>query len=168
MTLSLVRTPIDIKKCNFFILDGGSNSLTMTLGDGSFNWTRKTEIKYIKNRGVLDTVMYGDQMPLEVRFEATAIRFKSTGSEPVTIYEALTQEGGAAAWASTDTDPCAPYAVDLKIDYKPACPTVKKEDTLLTDFRQEDMEYDAKSGMVKISGKCNVTEPTFTRLTNTT
>ncbi len=147
------------------VKDGGSNTLTVKLGDGSITWSQKRPVKYVKNRGLLDTVRPADDEPLEVTFSGVYdwLKGDSAASDPVNLYESLTKTGQAAAWASADSDTCAPYSVDLQITYDPVCTGAKSEIILFTDFRYETIDVDEKEGTFNIKGMCNVTAPTVTR-----
>ncbi len=147
------------------INDGGVLTINVKLGDGTISWTQKRPIKYVKSKGLLDTVRQGDDEPVEVSFNGVYEWIKGDTSDPVNIYEALTKTGNAAAWASTDADTCAPYAVTLKIVYDPTCTSVKTENIIFTDFRWEDIQVDEKEGTFSIKGMCNITAPTVTRTT---
>lgn len=147
------------------IKDGGSNNITVKLGEGTITWTQKRPVKYVKNRGLLDTVRIADQEPLEVSFTGVYEWIKGDTGDPVNIYEALTKTGEAASWASADADTCAPYAVDLEITYDPVCSGAKNEIILFSDFRYESIDVDEKEGTFSIKGMCNVTAPTVTRST---
>jgi len=147
------------------INDGGANSIDVKLGDGTVTWSQKTPVKYVKDRGQLDTVRIADEEPLEVSFSAVYEWIKGDSGDGVNVYEALTKTGNAAAWASTDSDTCAPYAVDLVILYNPVCTGAKNETLTFSDFRQESIDVDEKEGTLTIKGMCNVTAPTSVRST---
>jgi hypothetical protein len=85
------------------------------------------------------------------------IRSASTGATP-TVEEALKNIGGAADWTSTDSDTCRPYAVDIEVEYIPAC-TGAAEQITFADFRYEQLDHDLRAGTVSCSGKCNSTQP---------
>lgn len=151
---------ISLKKCAFKIKDGTSpvNSLTVHIGDGNITWTESRNIEYKLDRGVVDDVREGDDVPMDVNFTFTWIFLKSDTGEPVTVEEALKQTGAASGWTSSDADTCRPYAVDLEITYDPACGVTKKEVITLPDYRWEKFDHDPKTGMVTCSGKCNATQ----------
>ncbi len=159
---------IDFKKCTVTISDGTAETpktTTVSFGEGSFTWTRHTPRKYILDRGLVasGTVRNDDQQPLEVNFAAVMLFLISDGEEPITIYEALHQEGAADDWVSTDSDTCAPYACDLQFEFEPGCESVKNELQVFPKFRVEDCSPDARAGTIAFTGKCMVTAPTITR-----
>lgn len=157
----------NVKKATFKIKDGDSpqNELEVQVLEGSISWVEKRNIEYRLSRGVLadGDVREGDQIPLEVTMNLKWEFFKSNGSESITPEEALKKIGGAAAWVSSDTDPCRPYCVDLEISYVPDCGTAEDETITLEDFRYEEGSFDLKAGTAKFTGKCNRQSATVVR-----
>lgn len=160
---------IDFKECTLEISDGTGTPLTteVSFGEGNFTWTRNTPRKYIMERGLVasGTVRNDDQQPLELSFAAVMLFLNSTGSEAVTVYEALHREGAASAWISTSADACEPYCCDLTFTFDPACSGVKSEIQVFPEFRVEQCSTDPKAGTVSFTGKCKVVAPTITRPT---
>jgi len=158
---------IDLKYATIEILDGTAtpNSIEIKIGEGNFNYTEAKNIDYTLDRGVLDDVREGDQIPINVSTVFTWEYLKgATGSGVPTVEDALKKRGEAAAWVSTDADACRPYAVDLRINYAPQPSTCgDREVILLPDFRVENFDHDLRAGTVTFSGKCNVTDATITR-----
>lgn len=144
------------------------NILEVKIGEGNLTFTEKRNIEYTRNRGKLDTVREGQEEPVEVSFDLVWEYLKSDTGEPVTIKEALTKTGGAAAWVSSSSDPCEPYAVDLEVRYAPPCANAKDELTVLEDFRWETMDHNLKDGTIACKGTCNVVRATSTRVAVTT
>jgi len=160
-----VYAQIDLKQATLTIKDGGANTLLVKIGEGNLTFTERKNIEYVLDRGNLDEVREGDQAPVEVSFDFVweyLMSEESTGAPP-TIEEALTQTGHAAAWASSDTDACRPYAVDLVIVYDPTCATGDVETITLADFRFEQLDHDLRAGTVAVSGRCNITTSTKIR-----
>ncbi len=156
----------NLKNAVLKIKDGTAvtpNELTVKLGDGNLSISEKKNREYRMNRGLLDTVRDGDDVPLEVSFDFRWQYLKASTGDPVSIRDALTKTGEAADWVTTDSDTCAPYAVDLEFIWTPACAADDIETVTLPDFRYEDISYDAKAGTISVSGKCNVTVPTIAR-----
>lgn len=137
--------------------------LQIRVGEGNFQWTEKRNIQYTKDRGRLDTVKLGDEEPVEVKLDFTWVFLKADTGQTPTVEDVLKKRGEASSWVTSAADTCEPYAVDLKIVYTPPCAAEKREVYLVRDFRYEDLGHDIKQGMVSISGKANVTEPTVTR-----
>lgn len=156
---------IDLKQTTFKIKDGATTpeELTIVIGEGNMTWTERVERMYELDRGNLDTVNNGDQQPMEVRFD---FRWDYiVGDATPTPYEALKQTGNASAWVSTDSDACAPYAVDLEVVYDPDCGGNDKETYAFADFRYEELAMDFRNKSISCSGRCNTVAPTITRST---
>lgn len=160
-----VGRKVDLKDVTFKIKDGASNELTVKIGEGNFNYTVTRNREYILDRGILDDVRDGDQVPVEVRFDFVweYIVAESSGATP-TVEEALDQTGAAAGWTSTDADTCRPYAVDLEILNAPTPSNCGDKETLtFSDFRHEGLDHDLRASTVACTGKCNITMPTSVR-----
>ena len=76
---------------------GTPNSLTVKIGDGNLTWSEKRNVEYKLNRGLVDEVRLGDDIPMDVRFDFVWDFLKSDTGEPVTIEEALKKTGAAVA-----------------------------------------------------------------------
>jgi hypothetical protein len=137
--------------------------LQIRIGEGNLQWTEKRNIMYTKDRGRLDTVKLGDEEPVEVKLDFTWVFLKSDTGQTPTVEDVLKKRGEASSWVTSAADMCEPYAVDIKIVYTPPCASEKREVYLVRDFRYEDLGHDVKQGMVSVSGKANITEPTVTR-----
>lgn len=165
---------VDIKDATITIQDGTTGtplSVVVKIGEGTFTFSEKTNIEYVRNKGQLDTVREGDEVPVDVSFSANWEKYlgitsasSTAGFLPdVTIVDALKGEGGAAAWKSTDADTCAKYAVDIIIVIDANCVGGTTETYTFADFRLEDLGGDLKAGTFSISGKCNITAPSVIR-----
>ena len=137
--------------------------LDIKIGDGNVTYTESNEYDYDLDRGTLDTVRAGDEVPMDVSFDFV-YEFIVTGtSEAISPMDALKAIGGAAEWRSSSSDPCEPYSVDIEIVHTPICTTAEIETTIFPDFRSESREADLGEANVSVSGRCNATEPTITR-----
>lgn len=137
-----------------------SNELEITIGEGNVTWSEQRNIEYTLDRGNIDEVREGDDIPMDVNIDAVweyITGSSSSGANP-TIKEALTKTGNASSWVSSDPDQCRPYAVDIAILYQPDCTTNDQEEIILPDFRWENHDYDLSDGTFSISGRCNATE----------
>lgn len=140
-------------------------SLEVNIGEGNLTYSEKKNMDYKLNRGVLDSVVEGDQAPMEVSMDfiwefLTAI----SGADTPTIEDALKQRGPASTWISSATeDPCAPYALDIMVEYIPNCEDIAPEVITLHDFRYESLDHDFTAASVAAQGKCNSVEATVTR-----
>jgi len=155
---------IDLKNATIKIKDGGANELTIKIGEGNLTWTEKKPRKYVKNRGNLDTVVDEDQEPVELRFDLVWEFLKASSGGTPTPHDAIKQRREASGWASTDSDACAPYAVDIELTHTVPCTDSTEDETItFSDFRWETLEQDLRNGTLSVSGMCNITEPTVTR-----
>lgn len=161
-----VFAQIDLKNCTIRIKDGASHSIDVKIGEGNLTFSEKRNVQYTLDRGVLDEVRLGDQVPMDVSMDFVW-EYISGGvaSDGVpSVEDALKRKGAAAAWTSTDSDACRPYAVDIEVLYDPQPAGCGDDETiLLSDFRYEELNHDLKAGTISCTGKCNVTEATATR-----
>jgi hypothetical protein len=164
-------TTIDLKKCTLTIKDGSSTpkECVIKFGDGNLTYSINRNIDYLLDRGVLNDVREGDQVPCDVSFDAIYEFYMSdvAGGESVTPAEALQKIESASAWVSTGADACEPYAVDLVLEYDLTCGTTKDETLTFSEFRYEKLDFDVKAGSISVSGKCNEIRPTSSRATIT-
>ncbi len=165
-----VYAVIDLKDAVITIRDGGSNSVEVKIGEGNLTYSEKRNMQYILDRGALDEVREGDEVPVDVNMNFTWEYLRAaSGSGTPTIEEALKNIGEASDWVSSDADACRPYAVDIQVLYKPSPVSCGDQETiLLSDFRWEDLSHDLRGGSVAVTGKCNVTQATVTRQANST
>lgn len=161
---------IDLKKATIRIKDGGvgsaQNSIEVTIGEGNLTYTERKNMEYTLDRGLLDEVREGDQVPVDISIDAVweYITGGSASGAVPTIEDALKKRGPAAAWVSSDADACRPYAVDLEIEYLPTPSTCgDKEVITIPDFRYEEIAHDLRAGTFSISGRANVVEATPVR-----
>ena len=159
---------IDLKDVTMYIKDGGSNSVEMKIGEGTLTYTEARNMEYTLERGLLDTVREGDQVPMAVSFDLKWEFLVSSTSSSPTAEEALKQSGAASDWTSTSADQCEPYAVDIEIHHDPACSTEELEITTLPDFRWESIDHDIQAGTLSVSGNCNATTASIVRSAQTT
>lgn len=158
---------IDLKNTTITLQDGTGgtpNSVTARVGSGQLKYTETQTREYIKDRGLLYQVRNGDEEPVDVSLEFLWEFLLSDTGNPPSIEDALYKRGEAASWVTTDTDPCAPYCLDWVIVNAPPCAGVKTEHITLGQFRYEKLDHDAKAGQVSVSGKCNLTKATITRV----
>jgi hypothetical protein len=172
----------DLKNAIIKIEDGTeptANSITVKIGEGTVSWTETVARRYIKNRGVLDDVRNEDEEPLEVNFSFMLEYYMGTvstgtGTSATTgvpsVMDALKQINAAAAWVSSDSDTCRPYAVNIVITYTPTPSTCGDIETItIPDFRYESVPFDLNSPeAIVVTGKANVTEPIIVRTPQTT
>jgi hypothetical protein len=135
----------------------GPHKIRIKVGEGNLTFMEKKPRQYIKDRGKLDTVRDGDEEPVDVKleFQWQYITNNNVSGAVPTPVDALKKIGPAAAWITSATDTCEPYAVDLVVDYTPLCTDQKKEIMTIKDFRYEELSFDLKQGQISVSGKCN-------------
>jgi len=138
--------------------------IEIKVGDGNVTYTEHRTYEYMLDRGDLDTVREGDQVPLDVRLEATYEHITTGTSETIAPIDALKGIGGASGWVSSSTDQCEPYAIDIEIEHTPPCGGAQKEITLFPDFRADTKEVNLKDATISLTGKCNVIEPDVSRV----
>lgn len=139
------------------------HQLEITIGDGNLTYDEKRTIKYIRDRGNLDTVREDMDEPIDVSLDATWEFLRSPTGDPPTIEDALKNRGQAAGWISSSSDLCEPYAVDVVIMYMPPCSGEEDEIITLPDFRWESFSHDLKQGTLAVKGKCNAKEAIVVR-----
>jgi len=161
---------IDMKKAVLTIKDGTDTPLSATvkIGEGTLQWSEKYNQEYILDAGVLDSVRAGDEVPLEVSFDAMYDYIVSIAGD-TTVYELITNnknggEGGDGGCESTDDEACNSYACDLEFVHTPTPSSCGDIETIIfPTFRVESISFDPKGGKISFSGKCNVIAPTITR-----
>jgi hypothetical protein len=161
-----VFAQIDLKDCTIYLLDGSGESLEVKIGEGNLTYTESRNIQYTLDRGQLDEVREGDEVPMDVKLDFTweYLRGSPTSGSTPSVEEALKNIGNAANWTSSDSDGCRPYAVDIKVVYAPQPSNCGDKETItLLDFRYEKLDHDMKAGTVSVTGKCNVTQATVIR-----
>ena len=137
--------------------------LTIKIGDGNITYTEHNEYSYDLDRGDLDTVREGNQVPMDVKLDAVFEHITQGTSEAISPMDALKGIGGASAWVSASADQCEPYCIDLIVKHTPPCGTSQLETVTFPDFRSESREINYKDATISVSGKCKATEPTVTR-----
>jgi hypothetical protein len=167
-----VYLQIDLKDVTMKIKDGTGTPLEITIkiGEGNLTYTESRTMEYTLDRGTLDEVREGDEVPMDVSFDFVweyIIGDDTTTTNTPTIEDVLKRQGLAAAWVSTDADGCRPYAVDIEIKHSPSCtagaPAKDEETITLPDFRYETLEHDLRNGTVSVTGRCNAKVATVSR-----
>lgn len=161
-----VFAQIDLKHCTIRLQDGAGNYIDVKIGEGNLSYTERKTMEYTLDRGLLDEVREGDQVPMDVSLDAVWEYITgTTGSAGVpTIEDVLKRRGAAAAWVSTDSDACRPFAIDILVINEPQPDGCGDDETVtLSDFRYEELSHDLRAGTISVTGKCNVTEATAVR-----
>lgn len=161
---------IDLKNVLLYLKDGTTptaNQVEIKVGEGTLTYTESREMEYTLNRGLLDTVREGDEVPMDVSFDLIWEELRSTTSSSVTVEDALKFTGGAASWVSTSADACEPKALDIELHHDPACTTQQLEVITLSDFRWESIDHDVADGTLSVTGRCNAKVATIVRSAQT-
>ena len=167
---------VDIKRTLIKFKDGTTptpNELTVKVGEGNLTWTENRTIEYILDRGLIDEVREGDEVPVDVSFEFNweyVTGSAASGALPTPV-DALRGVGNSASWLSSDPDQCAPYAVDIEILYEPECRKsagIDNERITISDFRYESLDFDLRAATISVSGRANVKTATPVRFPQTT
>lgn len=159
---------IDTKNVTMRIRGGGVGQvIDIKLGAGNLTYDEKRNMEYLLDRGLLDTVREGDEVPVDVSLNAQWETLTSESDGTPTVEDVLKRRGEAAAWDSVSADPCEPYAVDVELINVLPCSTEDPEKIVLPDFRYESASHDMRGGTIAFTGKCNAKEAIVTRTTAT-
>lgn len=162
-----VYVQIDLKDAVITFSDGTGtpNTLAIKIGEGNLTYSESRNMQYTLNRGLLDEVREGDEVPVDVSLDILwdfLTRAVVSGGTP-SPEDFLKKRGNAAAYISTDSDLCRPYAIDIIIVYTPSCAAESAETITLSDYRWEGISHDLRAGTLATTGKCNITEATSAR-----
>jgi hypothetical protein len=165
-TTSITFTPaLDAAVLDDAVITFDGRALEIKIGTGNLTYDEKRTMDYTLDRGNLDTVREGDQVPMDVKFDFIwEFLTASSGNDP-TIEDVLKNRGEAASWVTSSSDACEPYAIDIEVEYIPPCGGELVEAIRLPDFRQESVAHDLKAGTVAVTGKCNSTQAIDVRVT---
>jgi hypothetical protein len=149
---------IDMKNCTFKFKDGGANSLEFKVGEGSMSFRERRNLIFTRNRGKLDLVKIGDDVPVEVNFDITWEFLKALGGASTpTPYEFLKKTGPAAGYTSAGPA-CEPWAIDIEVSNVTPCGSDSDEKITLPDFRPDRIEGGLRDAMLRVTGRCNSKE----------
>lgn len=141
--------------------------VALKIGNGTVDFTQALDVQYTLDRGNLDTVKTGEDVPMEVSVDLTFEFFTGdkTDSNPSPV-DALTQSGPASSWTSTDDDPlgCSPYSVDLEVEFNESCAAQLREFYVFQVFYWDDLNPTYKDGKITFKGKCNTIAPAIYRV----
>jgi len=144
------------------VLTFAPQEVEVKIGEGDLKYSEADQYKYDLDRGLLDTVRKGDDVPMDVSLNCTFDQVKSGTGEVITPIEAFKGTGNASEWVSSSADPCEPYCIDIRVDDVRPCGATNSRTYLFPDFRSEKRDYDFKNAAIAVSGKCNALEPTIT------
>ena len=164
----LAYATIDLKDVTIVLLDGTTptpNTISVKLGEGNLTYTENRNIEYRLDRGKLDEVRVGDEAPMDVSLDAVWEFLKASSGQPASIEDFMKFRGAAATNKSTDTDPCGPKSIDIRIQNKPGCGTgTEKEWITIPDFNYDTIAHDLREGTLTFAGRANATDASIVRL----
>lgn len=140
--------------------------VTMKVGSGNIEWTESDDPQVDTDRGILDGVRLGVEQPMQVSASFVFNWLRASSGQPITVYEALHQIGGASDWHNAADDPCEPYCVDIYVIDTPPCGSEQSEVIIFEKFYKNEVNPTVEGGLVNLSGICNATAPTITRETS--
>lgn len=164
-TTSITFTPaLDSAVAADAVITFDGRALEVKVGEGNLTYDEKRTMEYTLDRGNLDTVREGDQVPMDVKMDFVWEFLTASSGDDPTIEDVLKHRGEAASWVTSSSDTCEPYAVDIEVEYIPPCGGEELELIRLPDFRQESLAHDLRAGTVAATGKCNAKEAIDTRV----
>lgn len=166
---------IDLKNCVFTLLDGTSPTpfqMSLKIGAGNLTWSEKKQYDFILDRGLLDKVRYGDQLPVEVSIDAqyeyvmqpASNTLGPGGSVLYSVEDFVKKINSGSALVTAGADACEPYAVKVRITQDQGCAGVPTEIVLIPEFRYEKATHDVRAGTIQLTGKAKVVKATVTRV----
>ena len=166
---------IDLKQCSLVLLDGTTPTpfqMTLKIGSGNLTWSEKKQYDFILDRGRLDKVRQGDQLPVEVSIDAQyeyvmqpAGNTLGPGSTLLySVEDFVKKVNSGAALVTAGADACEPYAIKIRITQDQACAGVPTEIVLIPEFRYEKVTHDVRAGTIQLTGKAKVVKATVTRV----
>jgi hypothetical protein len=148
---------VQIRDATIIVKDGGSRSAQIKIGEGDLTFSEKKTIEYMPDRGILDEVREGDDVPLEVSVQGMWTYIQGTTQGAEAVREILWGLNGAV---STSTDTCQPYSCDIEITLQPPCTGFTKT-IKFPEFRAENVDFGVRGSTFSFSGKCNTTRAIF-------
>lgn len=146
------------------VITFGGRALEVKIGEGNLTYNEQRTMEYVLDRGNLDNVREGDDVPMDVSLDFVWEFLNAVAASGTpTIEDAFKQRGEASSWVSSDSDQCRPYAVDIEIEHVPPCGGEEPETVLLPDFRWESFNHDLRAATVAVGGKCNSKEAVIAR-----
>lgn len=164
-TTSVTFSPgLVVATTNNEVITFGPHMLVVHIATGNLTWDENREIQYLLDRGLIDTVREGDQVPMNVTLDfrwdfITA----ATSTDPPQPEDVLKNINNASDWVTSSPDPCEPFCIDIELEYDPPCSGIKREIMELKMFRWEQLSHDPKAGLISCKGKCNQRYATVTR-----
>lgn len=135
-------------------------TVEVKIGEGNWTHAENREYNYDLDRGNLDTVREGDQIPMDWTLDLTWEQLTAyPGVDTPTVEDAFKRKGPASDWENAADDPCEPYAVDIEIEFALPCGDVPIEVLTVPAARFETLDHDLDAATISASGRANVLEP---------
>lgn len=142
---------------------GGANKVTVDIEEGDLAWTEHRPVNIILDRGVLNHPRKANDQPIDLAFSVKHAGFLAgnVASGAISLYEALTLTGGAAAWVSSSANTDA-KSVDIVFTITDPAGGAA-ETVTFTEFCAEDISF--KEGdpfdTLAVSGRCVLIAATY-------
>jgi hypothetical protein len=152
------------------IKDGTTTPLSVTIDcdAGDLNIVTHKDRKVIMNRGTLDHVREGTQVPVDVSFTVYFSEFLTDETSSYTPYELLMQEGDASTAKSTRVDTAEAYCVDVEFTVTNPDADAAEKDELITisDFFVDDITFQEGNDFntLAVKGRAMISKPTIAKL----
>lgn len=162
---------ISLKDAYLKLTDGSTSPvvLLVKVGEGNMTYSEKKNMEYMLDRGSLDDVREGDEIPVDVSFDFVwqyLIGGSDSSGGVGSVEDFLKNQGAYASNVSSDSDACRPFAVTVSIEYMPNPYSCGDKETItLADFRYESLDHDVSNASVSCSGRCNITAAAIARAT---
>ena len=150
-------------------------NLVIAVEDGNLAITVKDPSFLIRNRGKIVSRRKGDEEQMEVSFDFKFTQWSGDAGASavgnVSVLDVLRGKGAAVGnvtatdnCVSTDTDGCAPWAMDLIFKIFTTCDqtaTGDYEQLILSKFHAESVDFKegSEANTISVKGMCLVTEP---------
>lgn len=130
------------------------------VGDGNITYDTDRELEYELDRGQLDAVVEGNDVPVSLNLDLVYEYLTSyVGATIPTPKDVLRKRGAAADWVTAGADPCEPYAIKVEVDYHPPC-NIEHEITPFPEFRADSFNHDIEGATIAVRGRCKVKDVT--------
>lgn len=169
----MATTIFDLSDATVQILGGGGGeSITVPIGEGNLTYSVQRTREFKLDRGNLDQVRNGDDVPMNVTIDGNYDYITGDGAE-VTILEALENEEFDGSdfvdlgWTSADTrsgHECDPFCVNIVVTFDPTtrCAGLVGNPVETLTFRYfyfTNVSFDSNAGTLNITGDCNSRKP---------
>lgn len=154
---------------------GTPKTLVVSVAEGNLSFTVKKPTFTIRNRGKIIARKEGNEEEMDVSFSVKFEQWSAdTASTGLSVPDVLLQKGNTIGqtpatnnWVNTDTQGCAPWAVDLEFKIFKTCDqtaTGDYETIVLPKFHATEVKFNEgeEANMIEVTGTCLAFEPTRT------